>query len=200
MARIVAVALVAWCVVAWVAARSLIVTADLPRADVLVVLSGSSAYVERTEMAAQLWKAGRAPEIVLTNDGQKGGWSSSEQRNPFFVERAATELSLAGVPSARVIALPQVVSGTYDEVVLVRQYAESRSLHSILFVTSAYHSRRTLWTVTRVFAGTGINIGVQFVPPGQQTPLPAVWWLSVGGWRVVAGEYAKLIYYKLWFH
>jgi uncharacterized SAM-binding protein YcdF (DUF218 family) len=180
---------------AWAAARLLIVQAELAQADALVVLSGSSTYQERTHRAAQLWLAGRASEIILTNDGQRGGWSSREQRNPFFVERAAAELERAGVPPARVVVLPQAVAGTYDEAVVVRQYVEARKLRSILLVTSAYHSRRTLWTMHTVFDGSGVSIGLDAVPPGQQTPPPATWWLHAPGWKAVAGEYVKLFYY-----
>ena len=89
--------IVAWEVVAWVAARALVVDADLSSADAIVVLSGSSAYVERTHKAAELYRAGRAPLIWLTDDHMRGGWSSALQRNPYFVERATDELIKAGV-------------------------------------------------------------------------------------------------------
>lgn len=197
--RLLAGCLLAWCVVAWGAARLLIVRAELPQADALVVLSGSSAYVERTRWAARLWSEGRAPKIVLTDDGLRGGWSSAEQRNPFFVERAAAELSRAGVPPARIEVLPETVAGTHDEAVLLRRYAEARGLRSILLVTSAYHSRRTLWTMRTVFAGSGVKIGLDAPPPGEQTPPPVTWWLHRAGWPAVGGEYAKLLYYYLRF-
>jgi uncharacterized SAM-binding protein YcdF (DUF218 family) len=67
-----------------------------------------------------------------------------------------------------------------------------------LVVTSAYHSRRALWIFRKVFSGTGIDIGLTAVAPGEQTPSPATWWLQLRGWRTVASEYPKLIYY--WLH
>ena len=45
-------------------------------------------YVERTRLAAESFVRGRAPVVLLTNDGQRGGWSKEEERNPLFVERA----------------------------------------------------------------------------------------------------------------
>jgi uncharacterized SAM-binding protein YcdF (DUF218 family) len=189
------VLLVAWCVVAWGAARLLIVSAALAQADAVVVLSGSSSYVERTNWAAQLWSTGRAPLIILTNDGQRGGWSSAEQRNPFFVERAVAELERADVPSDRIVVLPQVVGSTHDEAIAIRQYVETRKLKSILLVTSAYHSRRALWTMETEFGDSGVRIGLETPPPGQQSPSPATWWLHASGWKGVAGEYVKLLYY-----
>lgn len=185
------VALAAWC-----AALGLITGAPTERAGALVVLSGSANYVERVNLAAELFREGRAPKIVLTNDYQQSGWLSAEQRNPFFVERAQMELARAGVPAERVETLPRAVTSTYEEALLLREYAAEHDLHSILIVTSAYHSRRALWTFRRVFNGSGVEIGLRAVAPGEQTPRPAAWWFYALGWRMVAGEYVKLIYYR----
>ncbi len=185
--------IVAWEVVAWVAARALVVDADLSSADAIVVLSGSSAYVERTHKAAELYREGRAPLVWLTDDHTRGGWSSALQRNPYFVERATDELIKSGVPAERIRIVPGVASSTRDESLIVRDYASSQGVRSVLVVTSAYHSRRALRTLRQVFAGTGTTIGVHAVAATSN----AWWWLQPSGWRDVAGEYVKLIYY--WF-
>lgn len=189
--------LLSWSLVAWVAARALVVNAELGHADVIVVLGGSSTYLERTQMAAALFRQGHAPRIILTNDGEQGGWSSAEQRNPFYFERAAEELRRAGVPADSIEVLPQLVTSTHEEAVVLRGWAQTQSVRSMLFVTSAYHSRRALWTLHRVFAGSGITLGLATPPPGQQTPAPASWWLHAHGWRLVAVEYLKMIYYRI---
>jgi len=189
--------LAAWSFVAWIAAKALIVSAELPRADAIVVLAGSSAYVERTRLAAKLFHEERAPRIILSNDTEQSGWSNELQRNPYFVERAVEELTRAGVPESDIEILPGAISTTYDEASLLRVYAKTHDLRSILVVTSAYHSRRALWTFRKVFNGTGIDIGLTAVAPGEQTPSPATWWFHWGGWRSVAGEYPKLVYYWL---
>jgi uncharacterized SAM-binding protein YcdF (DUF218 family) len=185
--------IVAWEVVAWVAARALVVDADLSSADAIVVLSGSSAYVERTHKAAELYREGRAPLVWLTDDHTRGGWSSALQRNPYFVERATDELIKSGVPAERIRIVPGVASSTRDESLIVRDYASSQGVRSVLVVTSAYHSRRALRTLRQVFAGTGTTIGVHAVAATSN----AWWWLQPNGWRDVAGEYVKLSYY--WF-
>ena len=193
------VGLAVWSLVAWVAARALIVKSELEHADAMVVLAGSAVYVERTRLAAELFREGRAPKIFLTNDNQQSGWSNELQRNPLFIERAAEELRRAGVPPEAIEMLPQVVSSTHDEAMLLRAVAEAQGLRSILIVTSAYHSRRALWTFRKVFEGSGINVGVTVVPTGDETPPVATWWLYLSGWREVAGEYVKLIYYWLYY-
>jgi uncharacterized SAM-binding protein YcdF (DUF218 family) len=189
--------LAAWPVVAWSAARSLVVEADVAQPEAIVVLSGASDYVERARAAAGLFAAGRAPKIILTNDGEQGGWSSAEQRNPLFSELAAAELARAGVPAERIEVVEQVVSNTYDEARAVRDYAAARNLRSLLVVTSAYHSRRAGWTWRRVFSGSGVDIGMTTAPLEGASPAPSLWWLRARGWRAVAGEYPKLIYYQL---
>lgn len=191
------VAIAAWAVAARVAAEALVVSAELERADALVVLAGSSAYVERTARAAELYKEGRAPVVVLTNDGQLSGWSNESQTNPTFAERARAELIKAGVPPERIESLPRRVGSTHDEAVLLSEYARERSLRSLLVVTSGYHSRRALWTFRRAFEGSGVEVGVSEVEPGLQTPSPGTWWFSPRGWRTVAGEYVKMGYYRL---
>jgi len=191
------VALAAWAVVARVAAEALIVEAELPRADAVVVLAGSSAYVERTRRAAEIVREGRAPKVLLTDDGQLSGWSNELERNPRFVERAAEELARAGVPSASVEVLPQTVSSTHDEALLVGEYARTRRLRSVLLVTSAYHSRRALWTFRRALEGSGVEVGVATVAQEGLSLRAGVWWLSPRGWQTVAGEYVKLVYYRL---
>jgi uncharacterized SAM-binding protein YcdF (DUF218 family) len=185
----------AWPVLAWLAAEALIVNAEPTRADALVVLAGSSTYIERTHQAAQLFKEGRAPKVILTNDNQESGWSAEMQTNPLYVQRAASELKLCGVPEEEIEIVPETVSSTREEAARVREYAASSGLHSILVVTSAYQLRRARWTFNQVFAGSGVSISFSGVPPGDQTPRPLTWWLHRRGWRMVAGEYVKLAYY-----
>lgn len=195
--RFLALAVFAWALLAWAAAEALIVQAALGHADVIVVLSGSSAYLERTRRAAELFHEGRAPLVVLTNDETRGGWSSSQQRNPYFVERATEELIKGGVPAEKIRIVPGLASGTHDEALILKQYAVQQGLRSVLVVTSAYHSRRALRSLRQSFEWTGVTVGLETTPINSSTPSPGFWWLQPEGWRTVAGEYVKLVYY--WF-
>jgi uncharacterized SAM-binding protein YcdF (DUF218 family) len=197
MLRFILLGVIAWALLAWAAGEALIVRAALPKADAIVVLSGSSAYLERTKRAAELFHEGRAPLIVLTDDHTRGGWSNALQRNPYFVERATDELFKAGVPLEKIRVIPGVASSTHDEALILRDYAMAQGLRSLLVVTSAYHSRRALRTLRQAFAGTATTLGLEPVPIGSTTPSTVFWWLRPEGWRTVAGEYVKLGYY--WF-
>lgn len=189
-------ALVLW-PVSWAAAKWLIRTEPIERADVIVIMAGSGTFKERTQRAAELYKQGRAPKIVLTNDNHQGGWVADEQRNIPYQELAARWLRRQGVPDEAIETLSQPVSGTHEEALLLREYAQSRKLHSLLVVTSAYHSRRTLWTLHRVFGDAGIAIGLEVAPPGFQSPQPITWWIHLRGWQMIPSEYVKLIFYHL---
>ncbi|HEX2271768.1 MAG TPA: YdcF family protein [Pyrinomonadaceae bacterium] len=184
---------VVWVIVAALAPRALVVNEPLASADAIVVLSGSSAYVERTRKAAQLYREGRAPLVLLTNDQTRGGWSSALQRNPYFVERATDELINAGVPAEKIKIVPGLADNTRDEALIVKEYTVNEGFQSVLVVTSSYHSRRALRTLQQAFAGTRTTIGLE---PATAPP-PPFWWLRPEGWRTVGIEFVKLVYY--WF-
>lgn len=195
--KIVSCCILIWPFAAWAGAKFLIKEAPLDRADAIVVLSGSATYRERVHEAARLFHEGRASRIVITNDNHQGAWSSTEQRNLFFYERSLEELKKSGVPAQSIEVLMQPVTGTYDEAEVIHDYAQQHGLHSLLIVTSAYHSRRALWVLSKVFRDTGVQIGLDAVPTGKQSPPPATWWLSLRGWKLVPTEYVKMVYYVI---
>jgi len=195
--KIVSCCILIWPFAAWAGAKYLITEAPLDKADAIVVLGGSATYKERTHEAARLLFEGRSPSILITNDNQRGPWSSADQRNLYYYERSFEELEKFGVPSQSIDLLVTPVTSTYEEAQVVKEYAQQRGLHSILIVTSAYHSRRALWVFSKVFRDTGISIGLTSVPPGQQTPPAATWWLSARGWKLVPVEYVKMVYYMI---
>jgi uncharacterized SAM-binding protein YcdF (DUF218 family) len=190
-----------WILVAPFLAKFLIVEKSLDKADAILVLGGSSVYVERTQKAAILFKQGVAPKVLLTDDGRRSGWSRIEERNPPFVDLAKKELIAQGVPAEAIEILEPKVSGTIYEVEVLQKEAKEKNLNSVLIVTSAYHTRRSLWIFEKVFAENNIQteIGIESAMPGQQTPTPFMWWLSPRGWNLVAGEYVKTFYYWVYY-
>jgi uncharacterized SAM-binding protein YcdF (DUF218 family) len=181
---------------AWIGAKLLIVKSDLPSADAIVVLSGPATYLERGEWAARLYRQGRAPVVLLSNEGLMSRWSRIEERNLYFYELASSGLQDRGVPTKDIQVVSQIGAGTYEESLRLCSYATTHNLKRLLVVTSAYHSRRALWSLRRACSASQIQIGIDGPPPGWQTPAPGFWWLSKWGWTVVAGEYGKMIYYR----
>ena len=193
--------ILAWILLAWLAAERLIVEKSLMHADAILVLGGSSTYIERTQKAAELYKKGIATKILLTNDGERAGWSQTEERNPPFVQLAKRNLIGQGVPAENIEIIPEEVAGTIDEAEILARKTQDNGWDAVLIVTSAYHTNRALWIFDKIFADNNVktNIGIEPAMTGQQTPPPFVWWLSSDGWRLVAGEYVKFVYYWMYY-
>src|SRR6266699_5197008 len=155
--------LLVWSFLAPLLAERLIVERPLDHADVILVLAGSSAYFERTRMAALVYKTGVAPKVLLTNDGGQAGWSQKEQRNPPYVELAKRELVARGVPDNAIEILVPEISGTIFEAKILVKQAVERRWTSLLIVTSAYHTRRALRTFKTVFAENGVEAEIGIV-------------------------------------
>jgi uncharacterized SAM-binding protein YcdF (DUF218 family) len=196
LALLLALFFVPGCVaIAWAGAKVLIVRSDVSNPDAIVVLSGSSTYRERTSWAAKLYREGRAPAIVLTDDRLLSGWDKQELRNPYYYEMAKRRLQEEGVPADKIHVVSGSAAGTYEESLSIREFAITNRMNRLLIVTSAYHSRRALWSMQRACEGSGIQLGIDSPPPGWQTPAPSVWWARRWGWKVVGGEYVKMMYY-----
>ena len=193
--------LIVWSALAWILANNLVIEKPLLKADAILVLGGAASYLERTDEAAAIFKEGTAPKIFLTNDGVQGGWNQKEQRNPYFVERAHDELIQQGVPADAIEILPGLVNGTNDEAKLLVEVSAQKKLKSVLLVTSAYHTRRALWTFERVLSrhNSAVIVGIKSSPNGQLMLSPFNWWLSRQGWQTVGEEYVKLAYYWLFY-
>ncbi len=171
----------------------------MSQADAIIVLSGSAVYKERTKKAADLYKAGVAPQIFISDDGAHAGWLDDERTHLPFVELEQRSLIANGVMPDAIVVLPGTVSGTDDEASLMRAELEARPVRSLLIVTSAYHTRRALRTFDKILSGTGIEIGIESPPPGDRTPRPGFWWLSPRGWQTVALEYVKIAVYYAYY-
>ncbi len=187
----------AWILFAWFLAKNLIVEKPLERADAILILSGSGVHLERTHKAALVYKQGVAPKILLTDDGERAGWSKIERRNPKFAEVARNDLIAAGIAPENIEILPGQVSGTIDEAEALRVKIKQANWKSILIVTSAYHTRRSLRTFEKILEEENVQIGIVSPPTGEQTPPPFYWWLTRKGWGSVAAEYVKIVYYRL---
>jgi uncharacterized SAM-binding protein YcdF (DUF218 family) len=186
-----------WVFVAPFIAEWLIVDNKLQRVDAIVVLGGSSTYIERTQLAAEQFRNGVSNKIFITDDGGFSGWSNIERRNLAFFELSKRQLIGQGVPESAIEVINPEGDGTNYEAKLIAEIAKKRGFRSVLLVTSGYHTRRAFWTFEKYFTKNEANtdIGIVSPIPGIQTPQANSWWLSIQGWNFVAGEYVKLLYY-----
>jgi uncharacterized SAM-binding protein YcdF (DUF218 family) len=188
-----------WVIISPLFAKFLIIEKPLAKADAIWVLGGSSVYVERTQKAAELYRQKIADKIFVIDDNSRGGWNDGEKRNIPFYELSRRELIANGVDENAIEIVKPIGDGTNYEAQLFAQLNQQKQIKSLLLVTSAYHTRRALWTFEHFSTQNAqqIEIGIEPTKFNQQMPTTFYWWLTSKGWEFVAGEYLKFCYYWL---
>lgn len=161
---------------------------DDPRAsDAIVLLLGGISH--RPEKAAELYRAGIAPGIVL------GTSERDDPLDPDESERTTELLTKFGVPRSAIRILPGEVTSTRDEALLVRHEAAVRGWKSITVVTTAFHTRRAYWIFRKVIndPGVAIHMAAARHPKYEEN----VWYRTDEGLVLYFGETLRLIYYWL---
>ena len=171
------------------AADYLVVDDPLRPADAILLLNGD--YNTRPFQAAALYRQGLAPLILVAQAEAQPAEALGLVRNDTQISIAVMEAK--GVPADRIVLLPGPVTSTYDEAVALRNYAAAHPLHSVLLVTSAFHTRRADWIVTRELAGLDVSLEVSAVPYDGFDATN--WWQSENGLIALNNEYVKLVYY-----
>jgi len=166
----------------------LVVDRPLPHGDALVVMAGEEPI--RLPAAARLYKEGRAPRILLTNDGIFSSWSEEKQRNLYQVEWAEDNLLKMQVPENAIVKLSYSSNGSIHDALNTRKYVLDKRLKNIIIVTSDYHSRRSLWIFERVFRDHSVKIGV-YPAKSEVNLLP-----NYKRFILLSYELVKLVYYE----
>jgi uncharacterized SAM-binding protein YcdF (DUF218 family) len=82
-----------------------------------------------------------------------------------------------------------------DEAVAVRDLMKKRQFDSAIVVTDPYHTRRTYWIFSEVFADEDVKIIIR--PVRSSWFNSRKWFTSLKGWQFTLLEYSKLISTKL---
>lgn len=125
---------------------------QIPQAEVIVVLGGGTEPAlyprldvevnsagDRVIAAAQLYKQGKAPVILLS--GGYITWLDESQSSP--AEEMAALLEMMGVP-ADALWLESESQNTYENAVFSRQVLEEKEINNIILITSAMHMPRAV--------------------------------------------------------
>jgi len=172
-------------------ANYLIIKDELQPADAIVLLNGD--FDTRPFRAGELYKQGLAPIIVVARAENTPVVDLDLIPNDTDVSVGVME-SL-GVPREKIIILP--VSGgttsTFEEAAAVKQYTKSNSVHRIILVTSAFHTRRARWIFVKAFASSPVSLELAPVPYTDFDHTN--WWKNETGLITLNNEYIKLIYY-----
>ena len=174
---------------------SQLVHADsLERVDAMIVLAP---WLERVMEAADVYRRGYAPLIVLTREVRdpaeqilidRGIAQSGE-------ERRRQILQALGVPADAIVVLDGFVGSTADEALAFAAWARSRPIGSVMVVTSPPHTARSRLTFLRALENLDIEVIVRPATLGRFRS--DTWWHSRGGLRDGLLEWQKLAYYRL---
>jgi uncharacterized SAM-binding protein YcdF (DUF218 family) len=95
----------------------------------------------------------------------------------------------AGLPIEAAVVLPEGTS-TWEDVGVLRRWAEGAGRPSIVVVTSPIHSRRARLTLDAMARTTGLEVAV--VACGKPASPGSLWWLEERPLVQVANETLKL--------
>lgn len=161
------------------------------KADAIVVLSGR---YERSMHAADLYRQGYAPIVVMSEEVPSSWWRQMVDLGiqiPSTMEIHQRVLRVKGVPEDRIETLGRAALSTVDEAasIAARFGQPGRRL---LIVTSLYHVRRSRLIIARALEGRGVTFAVCATP---YEPFPEDWWRSQDAAREVLLEWAKIVFY-----
>lgn len=163
----------------WSLMAKLLVVDERPeKVDVLITLSGDT---ERDLYAAELYRLGMAPKIIMSGCGS-------------WAKQMAARAVNAGA-KAQDIILEEKAESTYENAVYSRDIVLKNGFKSAIVVSSPYHMRRAKLVFGRVFRNTGVKLiycstkDSGFNVDGQcKNEIDR---------QIVRSEYIKLVYY--WF-
>jgi uncharacterized SAM-binding protein YcdF (DUF218 family) len=196
---LVALTIALTCVLAWAfvdAGRYLQHEDPLQHADALFVLAG--ARLERTFEAVDLYQAGYAPVILFSPGGEEPAESVARARGlrvPRYADTVRDAVVAFGVPREAMIVPDVSVDNTAQEAALLRTTAAQRGWHTVIVVTSKYHTRRSGFAMRRELEGSGVRILVR--ASRYDLSDPARWWRQRADVRYLMEEWPKLVAYRL---
>lgn len=159
-----------------------IVEDPLEHADALIVLSDDNFYADRATRAAELYRDGKASIVVASGRRLRPNAGIAELMEHDLIER--------GVPKDRIIRFPQDAHDTREEAEALRKLAVPRNWHSVIVVTSNYHTRRARYVFAKTFPQE-IKVRVASARDGDFDPKN--WWEKRNSVKKFAKEWAAYI-------
>jgi len=170
----------------------------LTSADAIFVLAGTR--VERPLEAADLFRAGYAPRIVLTRATAEQATVHVEKRGirvPTDFDVAKDILLGLDVPERALITPARIHDNTGEEAQTLRGLALEHHWRRVIVVSSKYHLRRVSLACRRALRGTGVEIVMRSSRFDESNP--ERWWSRRSDIRWLASEITKHIAYSLGF-
>jgi len=163
-------------------AESWIVEDPLDKADALIVLGDDNFYADRATRAVQLFREGKAPVIVASGRRLRPNAGVSELIEHDLVER--------GVPKDRIVRFTHDGDSTLDDAEALKKLVTQKKWHSVIVVTSNYHTRRARYIFRRVFP-QGMQTNVASARDGDFDP--EHWWEKRKSIKELTKEFAGML-------
>lgn len=159
-----------------------IVEDPLEKSDAIVVLSDDNFYADRAAHAADLYRHGWAPVVVASGRKLRPYAGVGELMQHDLIER--------GVPKDKIVVISHNAENTREEAQILLQQVAERKWHSVIVVTSNYHTRRARYIFTRVFPQ---QVGVTVSGANDGSFDPEHWWQSRLGLKELTREWAGML-------
>jgi uncharacterized SAM-binding protein YcdF (DUF218 family) len=167
-------------------AAPLVVTDESAHGDACYVLASGNAIWERLAAASDLYLMRRVSKIFIMRNGEPSSYNFDLQTNWSQTQWAVSYLAWQGIPKERVIILDEV-KGPLGTLCEAKNLARTLPLEvkRLVLVTSAPHTRRSLFTFRKLLPASVTVIPYAATPLEYSTELTEPIWL----------EYLKLLVY-----
>jgi uncharacterized SAM-binding protein YcdF (DUF218 family) len=159
-----------------------IVEDTLERSDAILVLSDDNFYADRATRASQVFRQGLAPVVV----------ASGRRLRPYagVAELIEHDLIERGVPKDKILRVPHDADNTREEAITLAQIAKQKKWHSVIVVTSNFHTRRARYIFSHVFP-KDIKVWITGARDGDFDP--ERWWEKRASVKDLVREMASMI-------
>jgi uncharacterized SAM-binding protein YcdF (DUF218 family) len=164
------------------AAESWIVEDPLDKADALIVLGDDNFYADRATRGAQLFREGKAPVIVASGRRLRPNAGIAELMEHDLIER--------GVPREKIVRFVHDADSTLEEARALARLVREKRWHSVIVVTSNFHTRRARYIFRRVFPQS-MEVRVASARDGDFDP--EHWWEKRKSTKELTREFAGMV-------
>jgi uncharacterized SAM-binding protein YcdF (DUF218 family) len=164
------------------AGESWVVEDPLQQSDALLLLSDDNFFADRATRASELYRQKLAPVVVASGRRLRPSAGIAELMEHDLIER--------GVPKERIIRFPHDADNTREEAQALRALAVEKSWHSVIVVTSNYHTRRARYIFQRVFPES-VTVRVASARDGEFDP--EHWWENRKSLKEFTRELAAMV-------
>jgi len=163
------------------AAEEWVVEDSLDKADALIVLGDDNFYADRATRGAQLFREGKSPVVVASGRRLRPNAGVAELIEHDLFER--------GVPKDKIVRFVHDADSTLEEAQALAKLAKEKKWHSVIVVTSNFHTRRARYIFRRVFP-QGMEVRVASARDGDFDP--EHWWEKRKSIKELTQEFTEM--------